>query len=858
MPTTVNGIGTHYYGKSNRTVRKGACRACGSVGELQSYDTRLWFVVVFIPVIPLGRKTIIDECPACRRHFVTNQDEYAMARQLSLSGAREQFREDPAAETAVAVHAQMLGFHAHDDAATFRDEALAQFPDDAMLHAAFGTHLDTVNDYDRATKLFERAYQLDPQLPEARQGLALRRIVDGKLDEARKLIDYQEAPGAGQLYPLDRLEHLATAYQKAGRHAETLELCRVLVREFPAVAEDHKFRKFVATSEKKVSRGESLLPAQGMSLRALFDSKSTRFSKGQRTAAYAGVVALLATGGLAGLNEFHRRNRTVHLMNDFAPAAKVTIDGAPAPDGPQSQVVLSEGTHHVKVTGAIEEEFDVDLSTDYWQRWTYRPTWIINIGGASPVELATLYYAENPRPSESTSFAGQNLCFVPHVDYLFTTGPASLHMDSRTAEVVKQQLTVAPDEPWLVLQQALGRGDVAAALRYAESRLKLNPADDNLLAAYDAAAIEHGEKDRANAFLKSRLNERPVQVNWHRMYQELHASVEEQPALQAEYDELLAAEPNNAALLYLRGRITSRGVAADEFFDKSIASDPQISWPWVAKGYRAGVTADWATCKECYEQATRLGHPADHFRLEMMQARLGLGEAEALAAEYREAIASAAPIDSIATLMLLTTVLSAQNNPAAARQAINEWQIVAPVNLGAEALIAELRALVDFNAGEYGTIEQQVAAGTATEDMKLYWMLATGKAEQAAADSTLATALEDPWKALALSLAFDLAGRQEEARTWRDKACDALSKLGADETRAAEALQADAAPTRQQLDDIGIEPADKSLFAAALAVHFPDSRAELGAHALQLGVTPGGYTPLVRQAAQATAEAPAP
>lgn len=63
MPTTVNGVGTHYYGRKNRAARISVCRACGRQGMLESYDTRLWFVIVFIPIIPLGRKRIIDQCP---------------------------------------------------------------------------------------------------------------------------------------------------------------------------------------------------------------------------------------------------------------------------------------------------------------------------------------------------------------------------------------------------------------------------------------------------------------------------------------------------------------------------------------------------------------------------------------------------------------------------------------------------------------------------------------------------------------------------------------------------------------------------------------------------------------------------
>ena len=56
MPSTVNGIGTWYYGKDNLVTRNDRCEFCGNYGELKSYDTTLYFVVVFIPLIPLGRK----------------------------------------------------------------------------------------------------------------------------------------------------------------------------------------------------------------------------------------------------------------------------------------------------------------------------------------------------------------------------------------------------------------------------------------------------------------------------------------------------------------------------------------------------------------------------------------------------------------------------------------------------------------------------------------------------------------------------------------------------------------------------------------------------------------------------------
>ncbi|MGB0716213.1 MAG: hypothetical protein ACPGXK_10065, partial [Phycisphaerae bacterium] len=69
MPQTINGIGTWYYGKKNLHQREDVCEQCGQPAVLSSYDTRTYFVIIFIPIIPLGRKHVIDECSSCSRHF---------------------------------------------------------------------------------------------------------------------------------------------------------------------------------------------------------------------------------------------------------------------------------------------------------------------------------------------------------------------------------------------------------------------------------------------------------------------------------------------------------------------------------------------------------------------------------------------------------------------------------------------------------------------------------------------------------------------------------------------------------------------------------------------------------------------
>ena len=262
MPSTYNGIGTHYYGKRNVQTRLGQCRSCGRNVQLKSYDTRLWFVVFFVPIIPLGRKRIVDYCPACTRHYAVEQQKWETARQLEISGSMEKFRANPTADAAIEVHRQLLEYHQVAEAGEFQKLMLTQFPDNAKIYGYLGAAQEHLGRQNEAAELYGQALKLRPDLPEARIGVAQGQIRAGRLDEARVLLEFLEKPGASQLYTLAPLETLARAYQAAGRHAEALELFGKLIEGLPKVTEHAGFRKTVKISEKALGRATSILPKQ--------------------------------------------------------------------------------------------------------------------------------------------------------------------------------------------------------------------------------------------------------------------------------------------------------------------------------------------------------------------------------------------------------------------------------------------------------------------------------------------------------------------------------------------------------------------------------------------------------------------
>ena len=70
MPSRVNGIGTWYWGRNNIIARNAKCEFCGNAARLTSYDTTLFFTLLFVPLIPLQRKRVLNQCSRCRRHRV--------------------------------------------------------------------------------------------------------------------------------------------------------------------------------------------------------------------------------------------------------------------------------------------------------------------------------------------------------------------------------------------------------------------------------------------------------------------------------------------------------------------------------------------------------------------------------------------------------------------------------------------------------------------------------------------------------------------------------------------------------------------------------------------------------------------
>ena len=122
MPQTINGIGTTYYGKKNADAYHGVCESCGNEVVLEDYETGHYFCLLFIPIIPLGRKQVIGYCSACTQHRAMPVHEWKQFKENAINEGMSQLaanKDDPIAS--MELIGTLSGFHEHQQA-----EELAQ------------------------------------------------------------------------------------------------------------------------------------------------------------------------------------------------------------------------------------------------------------------------------------------------------------------------------------------------------------------------------------------------------------------------------------------------------------------------------------------------------------------------------------------------------------------------------------------------------------------------------------------------------------------------------------------------------------------------------------------------------------
>ena len=845
MPTTYNGIGTHYYGRKNIQKRTAPCHSCGRTVELTSYDTRLWFVIFFVPIFPVGRKRILDYCPACSRHYAVEADKWETARQLEVSGAQDKFRTEPTAENAIAVHQQLLHFHQLDQAAEFQRTMTAKFGDNAKVHAYLGAALAHLGKLDEAAPCYARALELRPDLPEARAGVALARIRTGKLEEARALLDFLEKPGASKLYSLEPLDQLARAYQTANRHDDALSVFAALLKELPKLGEEKWFRTLVARSEKGEGHRESLLPKLKFSWKRFFTvSRGPQPAAGPRVT-WRGLAILGILLGVVALsfvisNEYIRRHRMLHIVSGFKEPALVEVRGVGTVRTSRNAVELplKEGRYHAVISGPVKQELDFEIKAGYWSRWFDDPVWVLNVGGSALLEMQFATYAKDPPPVAYSFHFGQPFEHFTRVTHPFRELPGTVQLKSgERRELIG--LDLFRREPAAIFYYFEQKRNLPEALRLAEWRLRMQPDDEAMLGMYVSAAQANRQLDRAEKFLVAGLTNRPIVIQWHRLYQNLHRDHAHQAQLAVEYDRQIKTEFTNSALLYLRGRVSEERADSREWFQRACEADAKNAFPVFALGFDHASVANWAAARPLFARACALRPQQPEFAEALANTRLALGEFAALEQELRAQLAGEE--FNYAAARRLCDVLVAQGRNADAAAEVRKFQsrAMAHSRETTREPNLELTRHLLYVTGDFDKLAQISATDSSPEGKFAYFtaLLELGRPAEAAVILSLESdTVNNPFVFLNAAIACRLAGDAAAAGRWQTRAVALMNANSGDLMRAASALSKPTPPSHDELDEIAIGTELKASVLTALAQMHPDHRAEFAKLARALNV----------------------
>ncbi len=223
MPGTIAGTGTRHLGRANLLSEVDTCAHCGCQGDLTSYDTELVFCLFSVPILRLGRRRVLRECPRCHGHQALRQEEWDRQRETELGPLIHlalHDRADPA--KAKRLLRALLRLHAENRFLQFADLHKPDTIADAEIARLFAAGFRQFNRRDAEESHLRRCLQLPNCTPEDGRALTTLLIDTRKFAEAIDRVRLHLDEETEEAILLAR--RLIAALRDAGRRREAAEV----------------------------------------------------------------------------------------------------------------------------------------------------------------------------------------------------------------------------------------------------------------------------------------------------------------------------------------------------------------------------------------------------------------------------------------------------------------------------------------------------------------------------------------------------------------------------------------------------------------------------------------------------------
>lgn len=822
MPTVVNGIGTWYYGKRRIHTLKGTCEFCGRNADLVSYDTTLFFVVIFVPIIPLGQKRILQQCSVCQQHRVISLADWEDAKEDDGAQLLEKLRANPDDREAIL---QAIRFSlAYQDEPLFSSvvETLAgERTGDAPLQLLLGDGFSYFARWPEA----EQAYRASLAVEDneiVREQLGWTLLKQHLPDEARPylqhILERKKIEAAGMIY------FLIKGFQAQGNHDEALALMDERDRAFP---------EYVAIKEYKRQRALSTR-YRGTDKRIRSDTLDEKGQAGYREGGWTSrfprwIAASVVLGLLAlyvGSAIWIGQARKVYLVNGAGRPYQVMIAGQQHTLPPNSAlpIRIPEGDVEVSFPDAKPalEPVKAHIESSFWSRPFAGHTFVLNPDqSAVIVEEETFYAKANPPPGMPPAIHfGQASYSLPGVDYEFQEFPHSIQVKGGS-QIRKTRVALAPSLAAELRLNLLQRLDPQEQIKFCKRLLQIDPG--NVLFLYWLSTRITPQE--LLKFIETRLDDRPTLVEWHRVYQSHMERTHPETDLRPRYRKLLADTNGHADAVYLLARIDPDPDESDKLLKQAASAKPPSGNAIYGLGFRALSEGRFAEASQLFERALPMLSEKLFAKKFYHDALLASGDFDKLLKLLRSE--SQLPGGKVSALTQMVRVYAIRGDADQARKTLAEVVQLSPPQdrPAAQQLFETLLCLCSNDKDGYVT----TAAQTPTFEAALL----RGKLAEAADLAGISNPDSDSFHGL-LYLEATRTKAKDLAQSQWQALVDDLKKRGREEQLLGDILAGKKPFDARLVQRLPIEPTSKRVLLAVAAQRYPDHAKELLALARRL------------------------
>ncbi|EDY83186.1 hypothetical protein VDG1235_2810 [Verrucomicrobiia bacterium DG1235] len=482
----------------------------------------------------------------------------------------------------------------------------------------------------------------------------------------------------------------------------------------------------------------------------------------------------------------------VYLVNGLDRAYEVYVNDELVRLPPQSRVTTSaikyaENTIR-PAPGSLPIEqstFSVD-SVGFLSRAFDDSVFVINPDRAALLSWERTVYAVNPVDDFKYKIhTGKLLHSYDKIDYAFADFPEEVSMPSSSSRVYKTRLNFFTGWSSQDIVSTLLNNELEAELQaYLAAALRFEK-DDRILIATGSQQLD---EEHFFELAQPHLDERPVNVEWHRYTQNAQES-DDETKLVDHYRKLYEADPNNNQLAYLYARIEPDPKRSEELMLKAANSSQPSGYANYGLSYFYMMEGDFELALHYSEKSLKWMDASQGPEYTRRISQFGLGLHESIAEECDEKLEFG--FNAIALYDYLYAMSKLGESDKAIKRLDDELAAWQATNGASSLNTDEFRRYFDqalMLAHGNRTGYADVARRGSSANEKFQSQVLDGKLETASFTINAAPADFDATDQLLLYILLDKSGNEALASEHREKAVQALSQQSMDEQKWAQWL----------------------------------------------------------------------